>query len=102
MPDPFFAIFSHTPARRPACASSQSSNSAAARNAITTASAASLPAGFIDTRDPHGRSGRRLGPAVVPGQDLAEVPGPVRDGAVADLAARDRKLGDGHGEAPGT
>ena len=43
-----------------------------------------------------------MGPAVVPGQDLAEIPGPVGDGAVADLAARDRKMGDGHGEAPGT
>jgi len=29
-----------------------------------------------------------VGPAVVPGQDLAEVAGPVRDGAVADLTAR--------------
>ena len=37
-----------------------------------------------------------MGPAVVLGQDLAEVPGPVGDGAVADLAARDRKMGDGH------
>jgi hypothetical protein len=32
-----------------------------------------------------------MGPAVVPGQDLAEVPGPVGHGAVADLAARDRR-----------
>jgi hypothetical protein len=37
-----------------------------------------------------------VGPAVVLGQDLAEVPGPVGDGAVAELAARDRKMGDGH------
>jgi hypothetical protein len=43
-----------------------------------------------------------MGPAVVLGQDLAEVPGPVGDGAVADLAARDRKMGDGHREAAGT
>ena len=40
-----------------------------------------------------------VGPAVVLGQDLAEVPGPVGDGAVADLAARDRKMGNGHREA---
>ena len=32
-----------------------------------------------------------MGPAVVLGQDLAEVPGRVGDGAVADLAARDRR-----------
>ena len=43
-----------------------------------------------------------MGPAVVPGQDRAEVPGTVGDGAVADLAARDRKMGDGHREAAGT
>ena len=42
-----------------------------------------------------------MGPAVVLGQDLGEVTGPVRDGAVADLAAGDRKLGDGHGKAAG-
>jgi hypothetical protein len=42
-----------------------------------------------------------MGPAVVLGQDLAEVPGPVGDGAVADLAARDRKMGNGHREAAG-
>jgi hypothetical protein len=40
-----------------------------------------------------------MGPAAVPGQDLAEVPGPVGDGAVADLAARDQKMSDGHREA---
>jgi hypothetical protein len=51
-----------------------------------------------------GRDAERfgMGPAVVPGQDLAEVPGLVGDGVVADLAAGDRKLGDGPGEAPGT
>jgi hypothetical protein len=51
-----------------------------------------------------GREAERLGmgPAVVLGQDLAEVPGPVGDGAVADLAARDRKMGNGHREAAGT
>jgi hypothetical protein len=27
-----------------------------------------------------------MGPAVVPGQDLTQAAGPVRDGAVADLA----------------
>jgi len=36
------------------------------------------------------------------GQDLAEVAWSVRDGAVTDLAARDRKLGNGHREATGT
>ena len=48
-----------------------------------------------------GRKGERfgMGPAVVLGQDLAEVAGAVRDSAAADLAARDRKLGNGHGEA---
>jgi len=51
-----------------------------------------------------GREAERLGmgAAVVLGQDLAEVPGPVGDGAVADLAARDRKMGNGHREAAGT
>ena len=43
-----------------------------------------------------------IGPAVVPGQDLADLPGPVRDGAVADLAARDRKMRNDHSEAAGT
>lgn len=43
-----------------------------------------------------------VGTAVMLGQDLAEVAGPVGDGAVADLAARDRKMGNGHGEAAGT
>jgi hypothetical protein len=43
-----------------------------------------------------------MGPAVVLGQGLAEVAGPVREGAVADLAARDRKVGNGHREAAGT
>jgi len=42
-----------------------------------------------------------MGPAVVPGQDLTEGAGPVGDGAVADLAAGDRKLGNGHREAAG-
>ncbi len=42
-----------------------------------------------------------MGPAVVLGQDLGEGAWPVRDGAVADLAAGDRKLGDGHREAAG-
>jgi hypothetical protein len=35
-----------------------------------------------------------MGPAVVLGQDLSEGAGPVRDGAMADLAAGDRKLGE--------
>jgi hypothetical protein len=42
-----------------------------------------------------------MGPAVVLGQDLGEVTGPVGHGAVADLAAGDRQLGNGHGEAAG-
>jgi hypothetical protein len=50
-----------------------------------------------------GRDAERfgMGPAVVLGQDLAEAAGPVRHGAVADLAAGDGQLGDGHGEAAG-
>jgi hypothetical protein len=47
------------------------------------------------------RKYRGMGPAVVPGQDLREVAGPVRDDAVADLAAGDRELGNGHREAAG-
>ena len=43
-----------------------------------------------------------MGPAIVLGQDLAEVAWPVRDGAVADLATRDRKMGDGHRKTAGT
>jgi hypothetical protein len=54
MPDPFFAIFSHTPARRSTCSSSQASNSAASRKAIT---AASLTEGFVDTLDSYGGRG---------------------------------------------
>ena len=42
-----------------------------------------------------------MGPAVVLGQDLGEVAGPVGDGAVADLAAGDRQLGNGHRETAG-
>ena len=50
-----------------------------------------------------GRDAERfgMGPAVVLGQDLAEAAGPVRHGAVADLAAGDRQLGNGHSEAAG-
>ncbi len=43
-----------------------------------------------------------MGPAVVFGQDLAEVAWPVRDGAAADLAAGDREIGNSHREAAGT
>lgn len=43
-----------------------------------------------------------MGPAVVPGQDLAEVAGPAGDGAVADLAAGDRTTGNGPRDAAGT
>ena len=50
-----------------------------------------------------GRDAERfgMGPAVVLGQDLGEGAGPVRDGSVADLAAGDRKLGNGHREGAG-
>ncbi len=50
-----------------------------------------------------GRDGEHFGVglAVVLGQDLAEIAGPVRDGAVADLAACDRQMGNGHREAAG-
>jgi len=37
-----------------------------------------------------------MGPTVVLGQDLSEGAGPVGDGAVADLAAGEWKLGYGH------
>jgi hypothetical protein len=43
-----------------------------------------------------------MGPAVVLGQDLAEAAGSVRDGAAADLAAGNRKMGYGHRETAGT
>lgn len=48
-----------------------------------------------------GRDAERfgMGPAVVLGQDLTEVAGPVGHRAVADLAAGDGQLGDGHREA---
>ena len=42
-----------------------------------------------------------MGPAVVLGQDLTEAAGPVRHGALADLAAGDRQLRNGHREAAG-
>lgn len=32
------------------------------------------------------------------GQDLAEAALPIRDGTAADLAMRDRKVSNGHGE----
>jgi hypothetical protein len=40
-----------------------------------------------------------MGPPVVLGQRLAEGAGPVGHGPLADLAAGDRKLGDGDREA---
>ena len=40
-----------------------------------------------------------MGPAAVLGQHLTEAAGPVRHGAVADLATGDRQLGNGHREA---
>jgi hypothetical protein len=42
-----------------------------------------------------------MGPAVMLSQDLTGVARTVGDGAVADLAAGDRKLGNGHREAAG-
>jgi hypothetical protein len=42
-----------------------------------------------------------MGPAVVLGQGLAEAAGPVCRGAAADLAAGERQLGNGDGEAAG-
>jgi len=42
-----------------------------------------------------------MGPAVVLGQDLAEGAGAVGDRLVADLAAGDRKVSNGDGEAAG-
>ena len=39
-----------------------------------------------------------MGPAVVLGQDLAKAAGAVRHGAVADFAAGDWQLGNGHWE----
>jgi hypothetical protein len=43
----------------------------------------------------------RMCPPVVLGQHFAGLAGLVRDGAVADLAARDRKVRNRHGEAAG-
>jgi len=37
-------------------------------------------------------------PTIMLGQDLAEAAQPVRDGTAAELAARDRKTGNGHGK----
>jgi hypothetical protein len=42
-----------------------------------------------------------MGPAVMLGQDPTEAAGPVRDGAVADLATGDRQPGNSHREAAG-
>ena len=42
-----------------------------------------------------------MGPAAMLGQDLADVAGPVGEGTVADLAAGDRQVGDGHWEQRG-
>ncbi len=43
-----------------------------------------------------------MGPAVMPGQDLADVAWPVGEGTATDLTAGDRQMGDGHREAAGT
>ena len=64
--------------------------------------AAADSTGSLRGRLPGREAGRfGTGPAVVPGRP-AEGAGPAGDGAVADLAARDRKMGNGHGEAAGT
>jgi hypothetical protein len=42
-----------------------------------------------------------MGTAVMLGRDLTEAAGPVRHGALADLATGDRQLGNGHREAAG-
>jgi para-nitrobenzyl esterase len=68
--------------------------------ALRDGRAAAVPLVQGSTRDEAERFG--MGPAAVLGQDLAAIPGPAADGAVADLAARDRKMGNGHGEAVGT
>lgn len=57
-------------------------------------------------RSPRPTSGMRVecfgvGAAVVPGEDLGEGARLVRDGALADLAAGDRQMGDSHGENGG-
>ena len=65
------------------------------------------PAEFGQHRDPRARlPGFELerfgaGLPVVLGQDLSEVTGPIRDGATANLAAGDRKPGNGYREAAG-
>ena len=43
----------------------------------------------------------KVGSEVVPGQRLAERTGPVGHGALADLAAGDRKMGDADGKTAG-
>jgi hypothetical protein len=43
-----------------------------------------------------------VGPAVVPGEDVADRAWPVGHGVIADLAAGNRQLGDGHRKAAGT
>ena len=50
-----------------------------------------------------GRQAERFGvdPAVVLGEHLAEAARPVGNGAVADLATRDWKAGNGHRKAAG-
>ena len=78
-----------------------------------TSSPQKKPKPFIWTQD-HRRDPRTLaayyqrqaerfemGPTVMLGLELAEATRPVRDGTAADLAARDRKMGNGHGEAAG-
>jgi hypothetical protein len=50
-----------------------------------------------------GREAERfgIGPAVVLSQDLTQAAGPVRDGAMADLATGDVELGNRYREAAG-
>jgi len=51
-----------------------------------------------------GRQAERfgVGPAVVLGEHFAKAARPVRDGAMANLAARDRKAGNGDRKAAGS
>jgi hypothetical protein len=68
----------------------------------TSATTTGSPAGALRDRLPGCDLERfGMGPAVMLGQDLSEVAGPVGDGAMADLAARDRQLRNGHREAAG-
>ena len=68
---------------------------------VWTSAAAPQLGGVFDRLPGCGIKRSGMGPAVVLGQDLGDGAGLVGDGAVADLAAGDRQLGNGHGEAAG-